>query len=468
MQAGLPALLLALSAAACVPDGDSGRRGAAGTKRPADSGVAATPDTGVEAPADAGVTPDPDGGTTPTPDSGVPVTPDAGTPPDAGDLCMEQPVKPRQPASVYYGTTRPTYVPLTDDQILAIGSFDVCSGLLIDYTWVLTATHCTLNTSNRYCIGNQPANPNICFNIRRVIDNPNGDMTLVELTRDARDLAPTVQPVPILHENMDSTWLNRTAEASGYGQQEDGSYGEREFTAEPIVRLQGDTLTIDGQGQHGVCFGDSGGPVFVIASDGTVRVAGDLSNGDGNCVGQDNYTRVDVHRAWIESYVGTTTPPPPQPCGAVDAEGECSADQTQAIWCGTDSTLQTETCAASELCTWDSGASGYRCVNRAQDPCQGIGERGECRSNVLLWCQRGQLLNRQCGVCQESCVPESYDDNPHYNCIPSSCGDLDFLGRCEGDVAVWCTREGQIERQDCASNGSTCGYIDQVTGYYCQ
>jgi hypothetical protein len=465
-QACLLGVLAAL-ATGCVPEGRSGKRVASGAPRP---GV----DAGASAPADAGGTPSSadaavrDAGEAPAPDAGVPL--DAGAPADGGDLCLEQPVKVPQPATayVYYGTARPTYVPLTDEQILAIGTFDSCSGVLIDYTWVLTAEHCGLRAGVRFCIGPQAANPNICFRSARVIDNPSGDMTLVELERDARELAPTVQPVAILSEDMDSTWLNRTAEAAGYGQQENGGYGEREFTAEPIVSLRGDTLTIDGQGRRGVCFGDSGGPVFVIASDGSVRVAGDLSNGDGNCVGRDNYTRVDVHRAWIESYVGTTQPPGPQPCGAVDAVGSCNADRTQATWCAPDATLQVATCGGTQVCAWDTGAAGYRCLEAAQDPCRGITERGACRDNVLTWCQQGRLLARDCGVCAESCVPESRDESPSYNCIPSACGDLDFRGRCEGDVAVWCTRDGQLERRDCAASGQTCGLVDQESGYYCQ
>ena len=452
-----------------MPDGRAGERLGAETPRPArDAGAVALPV------ADAGTTPAPaDAGQVPALDAGVPPAPvDAGipSPPDAGDLCQEQPVKRPSPptARVYYGTARPTYVPLSDDQMLAIGTFDGCSGLLIDYTWVLTAEHCGLGAGAQFCIGPQAANPNLCFRASRVIDNPSGDRTLVELDRDARDLAPTVQPVPILHEDMDSTWIGRTAEASGYGQQENGGFGEREFTAEPIVTLRGDTLTIDGEGRHGVCFGDSGGPVFVIASDGSVRVAGDLSNGDGNCVGRDNYTRTDVHRAWIEGYVGPAQPPGPQPCGAVDAVGSCSADRTQATWCAADATLQVATCGASERCAFDAGAGGYRCLEQAQDPCRGITERGQCRDNVLTWCELGQLRARDCGVCQESCVPESRDAAPHYNCIPSECGDLDFRGRCEGAVAVWCSREGQLERRDCAANGQRCGLVDEASGYYCQ
>ena len=114
-------------------------------------------------------------------------------------------------------------------------------------------------------------------------------------------------------------------------------------------------LTIDGQGMRGVCFGDSGGPVMVIAADGTVRVAGDLSNGDGSCVGQDNYTRADVHRAWIEGFTGPTVV--------------------------------------------DPGGGG----GDAGDPCVGLDERGRCDGPVARWCQGGAPRQRDCAACGQAC-----------------------------------------------------------------
>jgi hypothetical protein len=70
------------------------------------------------------------------------------------------------------------------------------------------------------------------------------------------------------------------------------------------VDLAGHELTIDGEGRHGVCFGDSGGPVMVIDSGGVTSVAGNLSWGDPDCLGKDRYTRVDTNRAWLEGLLG--------------------------------------------------------------------------------------------------------------------------------------------------------------------
>ena len=287
----------------------------------------------------------------------------------------------------------------------------------------------------------------------------------MHLNRDARELAPSVEPVPLFTGTLDSSWIGTTAEASGYGQQENGRSGEREFTAEPIVRVQGNLVTIDGQGQRGVCFGDSGGPLFVTAPDGTTRVIGDLSYGDPSCLGRDNYTRTDIHRTWIEGYTGPTLPPGPQPCGDVDVVGFCNTDFTAATWCGPNDELQQEACDNGRVCAFSPTDGGWRCLDPADDPCGGVTPRGACDDNKLSWCDEGVLLERNCGECEETCIPYE-DETQGFNCVPSNCGEVTFWGECQGDTAVWCNREGMLEERNCGSSG--CGWISDEVGYFCR
>lgn len=379
-----------------------------------------------------------------------------------GDACFgPNKALPKDP-SVYYGTHMPTHVPLSQGQIMAIGTFWGCSGTLITPTWVLSATHCGLSTWNEFCIGHSATNPNVCLSAKRVLEHPWADLTLMELTVDARTKLAGVEPIPLLGDDLDNSWIGRTAEASGYGQQETGASGEREFTAEPIAYLGNSTLTINGQGKHGVCFGDSGGPVMVIADDGSARVAGALSNGDNSCVGYDNYTRVDAVRSWIEGYIGVIQPAGPVPCGATTATGRC--DGGVASWCGADGSLKTATCGSDERCSWSNPESGWRCVTEAQDACLGLSYQGACDGNVLRWCDTGGLMMRDCGACGETCVP---NDESGFRCVSSSCGDLTFLGECDGNVAQWCNRSGEIETRDCAQHGQGCGWVNSESGFYC-
>lgn len=50
---------------------------------------------------------------------------------------------------------------------------------------------------------------------------------------------------------------------------------------------------------------------------------------------------------------------------------------------------------------------------------------------------------------------------------PAGCGDLSFLGRCDGDVAEWCEADGVPASRDCGDSDEICAYIDEELGFYC-
>ena len=372
---------------------------------------------------------------------------------------------------IYYGTATPSYVELQPGQIYAIGAVATngspfCSGTLIAPTWVLTAKHCQVSTNDDFCIG-ETATPSVCLPILRVVNNPdiNIDTTLIELTQEARVSLPSVVPIPIINETLGASWIGTMAEIAGYGEQEPGSpvpFGQREFSAEPIASIDATYVTVNGEGAHGACFGDSGGPVMVMASDSVVRVAGDLTNGDGNCIGLDNYTRIDTQQAWIEGYTGGGNPG--QPCGSVTSEGRCFSNGTQASWCGPNNLLVGETCTNGTACGWDAGANGYRCIAGA-DPCGGVDGFGVCEGEVARWCDHGQPRVRDCATCDGQICDSNA--NTGVVCVADPCMGLDYLGRCNGNVAEWCDN-GAFASQDCTILGQTCQYIDDTIGYYCQ
>lgn len=57
-------------------------------------------------------------------------------------------------------------------------------------------------------------------------------------------------------------------------------------------------------------------------------------------------------------------------------------------------------------------------------------------------------------------------DSPPMEGDPRGCGGVDYLGKCEGDVAVWC-EEDELLAYDCSLDGQSCRYIDDQIGYFC-
>ena len=361
--------------------------------------------------------------------------------------------------SVYYGTPEPTALPLSHGQVLAVVNFGGCSGTFITDEWILTADHCGITAGREACVGEDPRNADVCFRVVEAVSHPDADATLVRVATPASTRIPQLIPIPIMTELVDDTWIGRIAEAAGYGTQEDGSSDEREFTAEPIDGFEGPFVVINGMGERGVCFGDSGGPVMVLASDSTVRVLGDLSYGDPSCVGRDRYTRVDRIADWVEGFTGPTVVEG-APCGRITPIGECSG--ATAVWCDGEA-LTSERCEAGTTCGWDTASNGYRCITGA-DPCEGVTAIGECQGQAAVWCDRGTLRRRDCGSCGEVCF--NIEEVGGYYCGADPCDGIDYLGECRGDTAVWCD-EGTINMRDCAARGLHCGYVNDRIGNFC-
>jgi hypothetical protein len=375
---------------------------------------------------------------------------------------------------VVNGTREPTHVLLSEAQQLAVVAIGergseggVCSGALIAEDVVLSAVHCTEDidaTHFTILFGIDDLAPVLQVAVVEKTENPDHDIAMLRLASHPAD-AIDVQPIAVFGGTLLESDVGEIFEQSGYGATETGDSNGRFFVAEPFYGFEDDYLMVNGEGRHGVCFGDSGGPSLRQTVDGDVRVMGALSWGDESCVDIDRYTRVDLVQDWIEAFAG----PIPDPgstvasCGTVTSTGRCSPDGSVAEYCEADVLLQVQ-CADDEVCS--DTVDGKRCVAASNVPCGTVTAFGTCSGDVLTWCDGDTVRVRDCDACGGD-VCRLVDSVVGYACVEHQCGTIDFLGECDGNVARWCDN-GVIKTEDCTESGTTCAFVDDDSGYYCQ
>ncbi|MGE0784086.1 MAG: trypsin-like serine protease [Sandaracinaceae bacterium] len=334
--------------------------------------------------------------------------------PSSGDAGECDPGDER-PLAVFHGTVEPTVLSMTDGQKMAVVHYrtggGLCSGTAIAPTWVLSAKHCNPSgsTSGEILFGPDPDHPQYSVSIRRAIVHSGRDLLLLELDAPLTAQAPTLTPIPYYTGTIDASWVGRVVECGGYGQQEDGTLGERRFTAEPISDRSGTYITVNGEGRHGLCGGDSGGSILWQDPSNVIYVLGALTGGDPSCVGEDNYTAVDAD--WVRMNVGE----PADPCMGETATGRC--DGNTARWCE-GGMLHSEACVAPRTC--GSSAVGFRCVDASMpSPCGEVTAVGRCTADgAAEWCEAGQLRRAECGRCGMLCEPVPARGGAY--CVPNA------------------------------------------------
>ncbi len=315
------------------------------------------------------------------------------------------------------GTREPQVVLLNEGQTLALGWLhpagdpgrNFCTGTLVTPRVVATAKHCVEGRNGRnvaFGVGLFPAEPHATFAVAQVFAHPDLDAAMLLLEQPATDTVPELIPIPYNREPIEEALVGTEIEAAGYGETYDRSRFGRYFAVVELIGVDRTQVHVDGRGQQGICFGDSGGPVMTTAITGEPVVLGVESWGDQSCVGVDHLTRLDIIADWIESI--DSGMPPETECGDLDYRGRC--DETTAIWC-----------------------------------------------------EAGQLRERDCASRGEIC--EFVDDETGFFCAEAPpCGDVDSRGACEGDTVVRC-RFGELRYEDCSAEGRICG--SDASGAFC-
>jgi len=235
--------------------------------------------------------------------------------------------------AIYYGTRSPSITNLSAGEEEAIGWLAdstgelLCTATLIDRDVAVTAQHCVVNTiavdDMRFGMGD-PSNPDAVVEVHSAPFHDTLDVALLLLLTDAVTQVPTAEPLPFLREAPEQSWIGTDVEAAGFGSTHDNSTGLYYVTVE-LTGIQDDFFEVDGHGQQGICFGDSGGPLFVNVETGDPVIIGVESHGDASCVDTDYETRLDQAMAWMDAEMAAFDPNSPRQTG-VQTDGGVGED----------------------------------------------------------------------------------------------------------------------------------------------
>ena len=361
------------------------------------------------------------------------------------------------------GTREPQNTFLTAGQALAVvylaqpSGAMFCSGTLIAPRAVISAKHCTSAEG----IDSDPANifigfgtletsPTAFIPIVEIDEHPIVDFSLLILGGNATEVLPDVVPIAMNRVAVDSNWYGRLVDAAGYGlvspdgTETDGRY----FATEEIVTSDSETVGVDGHGEQGVCYGDSGGPIiYQPNADTPPVVVGTVQGGDGTCLDAAYLTRVDVAAAFVDARLAQPLPPPLTTCPGQSGTGGCI--NGDATWCKHDF-LYTQPCASLGLgCGYLGATTGYGCLPVA---CGDVDYYGVCDGEVLAWCGHGSLSTRDCAASDLTCTVDP--TSRVADCRKCACDFANASGHCEaGACVIDACAAGFVDKDGDAASG---------------
>jgi len=136
----------------------------------------------------------------------------------------------------------------------------------------------------------------------------------------------SIAPLPINRTALDSSIVGKSSRIIGYGQTVSGTFNVKKYQATTSVnKLENDGHTVVvGDDARRTCLGDSGGPALVTLN-GVETIIGTNSYTNTNgCTEPSHFQRVDVYKAFIDSYLSSDDAGAPTDAGT-DSGGPMDA-----------------------------------------------------------------------------------------------------------------------------------------------
>ncbi|MBN2360639.1 MAG: S1 family peptidase [Deltaproteobacteria bacterium] len=324
-----------------------------------------------------------------------------------------------------------------------------CTGTLIAPDLVVTARHCVNGIAAGeigFGVGTYPTDGAAHFVSAGVFPNTQADAALIRLAQSVSDSGLHITPIEVNQTAVDPSIVGEPAQAGGYGDTYDEARTGRWFATVYVYDVAATEIVVDGRGEQGICYGDSGSGLIRLDADNNPVVLAVESWGDASCVDIDHLTRLDPIYDWIAPILAGEDPP--DPCAGVTSTGRCVDNVAET--CRNYTLRQIDCTALGTECMYidSERGAGYGCV------CVDLTEAGRCDNDVLESCRNSRVSLANCAASGRTC---GYDTlRARYSCLETAvCRPEDEAGRCEGNTAIRCA-DGRTTREICTVAGYVC------------